>query len=296
MRKFIASLFSRNDNPSDIGLVPSAKSYLKEKNVKEIIYATSVFSDMDYSVITGSVSQIIGVVEEHEDGEQVKQSLQYYYYRYLFHHFFLNSKQAMEAAKILNIEIMDANDLSRKWPTTLSYEKYLELYNFLKLDLVSRVNINSEAKNKFIVVLNPLFWDYEIRDTYNLLIDVTSTYERDFSKSDWIFDNEDDALNFGIITFEKLCNDRGPDNSYYYSELIAKQIDLALPGDKEELKAFGLTAHSGLPRFTRENHKDLPWSKSDIDTVAAMKKAEFTMVKTILSKIPTPPFYIIHGK
>src|SRR5687768_5046948 len=136
MKKFIANLFSRKDNTSDTGLFASAKSYLKEKQVKEIIYASSVFSDMDYSEITGKVSQIIGVVEAHEDGDQVKHSLQYYYYRYLFHHFFLNNKQAMLAAEVLNIEIIDANDLLRKWPTSLSYEKYLELYKVLKLDLV----------------------------------------------------------------------------------------------------------------------------------------------------------------
>jgi len=104
MKKFIANLFSRKDNTSDTGLFASAKSYLKEKQVKEIIYASSVFSDMDYSEITGKVSQIIGVVEAHEDGDQVKHSLQYYYYRYLFHHFFLNNKQAMRQ---LNFHLAD---------------------------------------------------------------------------------------------------------------------------------------------------------------------------------------------
>ena len=291
MKNFLTKLFNQKPRSSATDETISTKNYLQEKNVKEIIYATSVFSDMDFSEMTGRVSQIIGVVDANEEGEQVKHALQHQYYKFLFHHFQLNRTLAKQAAEILGIDAQGPNDLRMKWPSMLSFEKYLELYQALKLDLVTRVNVNGEMAGKFIVVLNPTFWDYQYRDSYNLLIDITSTYERDFDKSDWIFDNEEDALNFGIFTFEKLCNDRNPDNSYYYNEQVIKQIGISK--DREELQVLGLTPRKGIPWFTRENPADLPWSKADIHEVVKTRSTDLDLVKNIFAKIPNAPFYIV---
>ncbi len=212
------------------------------------------------------------------------------FYNDLPHHYF-NESKLEQAARILDLKTEDISQIYEFWPNELSSTQYEEIYNAVHIDLVKIYEVSEEMKNKYVITPNPSFWTFRTTFDYPLLVDILSIYERSFEAFELVHDDVESALEYGIIIFDALCNQRNPDNTYFYNQLVLDQSD-ELPEElQKEIKDKGLDFYDGLPIFNMNSYESD--KQEEYKSIISEKSDDLDFVKRVFTKLPNPPFYII---
>jgi hypothetical protein len=211
-------------------ILGSTTQIAKNENIMGIevigfIYATVVFSHgwNDPSELMPEQTAIILDIVQSED--ELEQKLNYWnkiYYNQITQHYSINEDQLESISGIINVPKEKYRELYAHWPDSISEEIYLQIYNQLELKFVQYKPLKEENKGKYAIRINEKFWDIKIHNS-TVLVDIVNTYERNFKDFELFHDFYEEAMNYGVIIMDRLCNQRGPDNSYYYEQAIKQQ-------------------------------------------------------------------------
>lgn len=281
------------------GKASQASSWLRSKNISHLIYATPIHSERKESshIIAQVESLILDVVDVNESLQARLDHWQYIYYKHFPHHYSLSGGDLSKVAGIEGFENMTSRNVYELWPKEMSSELYKQVYNLLQINLVTPKSTPANFKSKYIITPNENFWDIETRPNHNLLTDITSTYERVFSEEELVHIDKETAVLYAIIIFDRLCNQRGPDNSYYYHEQTFKQIK-HLPADViDRIDQFNINYKRSLPIFNYDDrYYKLDDKKMEYQRIINAQRNELEFLTCIFSNITNPPFYITRNE
>lgn len=251
-----------------------------EKEVIGFIYATVVFShgwNDPSEIIQEETALILDLVES---SEEINSKLNYWnkiYYNQITHHYSINEEQLESISDIINVPKEKYRELYAHWPDSINEQTYNELHSKLNLKFVQYKPIKQEFKGKFVIRINENFWKIKTHNSI-VLVDIVNTYERNFKDFELIHNSYEEAMNYGIIIFDRLCNERGPDNSHYYEQAIKKQN----------------VSFQKLPAF---NYNSLKYKEEEVKTeyerIITEMKNEIEIMNSVIESIDNKPFEII---
>ena len=260
--------------------VPSNPKVETGKDIIGFIYATVVFShgwNDPSEIMPEETAMILDVVESTDEMESKLNYWNKIYYNQITHHYSINEEQLESISKIINVPREKYRELYDHWPASISDKTYTEIYNTLNLRFVQYKPIKEEFKGKYVIKINEKFWDIKTHNS-TLLVDIINTYERNFKDFELFHNTYKDALNYGTIMMDRLCNQRGPDNSYYYEEAI-KQQDPSF----QKLSIFN---------FDSRKYKEEE-VKSEYERIINEMSHELKSMNATIEKITNKPFEII---
>lgn len=269
-------------------------SYPCSKQVKASHYIspTKMVLEEDNVVEMTKRALILDLVSETDDSEKTQQEWNMLFYKDLPHHYLVN-ETITKAGTFLNDSSGDLID-SENWPLKITQEEYESMYKAVSLDLVASYEVPASMKGKYVITPNKDFWDMTTDSDYPLLVDVLSTYERSFEPYELIHDNENSAIDYAIIIFDALCNQRNPDNLYYYNKLVLEQIPRLSQEVKLEFLKLGIDKYTEFPFFNLNYYsKD---RKAEYDRIFESQREDLDFTKNVYTKLPNPPFFIVKVK
>ena len=268
----------------------SLKSDAFYKEIKATHYVSALFMPTEDDVLIELKGKtfILDLVDEKSNVAKKKQEWNQLFYRDLPHHYSM-TENLQKAADILEIS-GEGQDRINDWPASISDKQYQLMYKELAVDIVNAFEVSDFMKGKYVITPNKAFWDITTDSDYPLLVDIISTYERSFSTDDLVHEDLDSALDYGILIFDALCNQRNPDNPYYYNKLVFDQLPSLPAKDQEEFSKMGINAKTKLPVFDMnyyaKNRKEV------YSEVLKSRREELDYTKKIFVKLPRPPFFI----
>lgn len=265
-------------------------AFYKEIHATHYISPKYTFLEEDLIVELNSKGLILELVSKSEIPKYIQQKWNKYYYEDLPHHY-LDKEVLQRGAEILNINKNNLVDIINNWPGELTEAQYSQLYKELKIDLVEEFEVLPTMEQKYIITPNKEYWDFTSQTDYPLLVDILSTYEREFEAFELVHDNLETALDYAIIIFDALFNHRGPDNPYYYNQLALDQFDLLSENLRNEFESLGLTRYKGLPNFGMDFYSKN--KEKEYNKIIRNRRDDLDLSKRIFTNLPNPPFYII---
>ena len=274
---FLKKIFSSSVKTNQVSQID------KEENIIGLIYATTVFShgwNDPSEIMPNQTSIILDIISTEEEIEEKLNYWNKLYYNQITQHYSIDEDQLESISEIINVPKEKYRELYAFWPNSINQDTYDKIYGKLNLKFVQYKPIDNENKNKYIIKVNERFWNIKTHNS-NLLADIINTYERDFKEFELIHYSYETAMKHGIILMDRLCNQRGPDNSYYYEKAI-----------KNQNKTF-----QKLPLF---NYNSLKYEEEDIkqeyNRIMSEMKPELDLMKLTIEQIDSKPFEIIRIK
>lgn len=261
------------------------------KEIKATHFIAPMFMSLEDDIIIELKNKglILELVSVSQDPYKAKQKWNKYFYEDLPHHY-SNSDALNVGARILKIENKDPIKIINNWPGVLTDQQYEQLYNEIKIEAVDQFELKESMKGKYIITPNQEFWDFTKESGYPLLADILSTYEREFEDYELVHENLDSALDYAVIIFDALCNQRDPDNSYYYNQITLDQFS-SLPEElRVEFSNLGLTRYDGLPIYNMNYYSRN--KKEEYSKIIKNQRENLEKSKRIFTNLPKPPFFI----
>ena len=257
----------------------SKNSETELKNPTFLIVANEVFSHgwNDPSEILDSKHSIF--LEAVYDNS-VEETLNYWnkkYYDFFTQHYSISEEQLEKISSIIKVEPDKYRELYAHWPIELGADVYNKVFEKLNLKFVKEIPITDDFKGQYAVVLNEKFWDIPKHNS-NVLVDIINTYERSFDNFELLHKTEEQALNYGIIIYDRLCTERPPDTDYYYHDRIKKQINLS-----DNIPSFNYNSN-----LYKEEDK-----KNEYSRIISEHKEDLAKMKSIIFEISEKPFEVI---
>ena len=257
----------------------SKDSEIEQKKPTHLIVANEVFShgwNDPSEVIECKTSILLDVVYD----DLIIDKLDYWnkkYYDYITQHYSISEQQLEKISSIIGVEPDKYQELYAHWPKEISLDSYKNIFEVLNLKFVQAIPITLEIKGHYAIVLNEKFWNIPTHNS-NVLVNIINTYERIFDNYELIHKTEQDALNYAIIIFDRLCVERPPETSYYYHEKIKTQLNNA-----EELPLFNYNFN-----LFKEEDKKNEYSRIILECNNDLMK-----MRLIISQIKEKPFKIV---
>ncbi|WP_218127081.1 hypothetical protein [Catalinimonas alkaloidigena] len=202
------------------------KKKFKEIKTEGFIYATLVFSHgwNDQSEhLNNRASVILDIVPNENDIESKLNYWNKLYYDNITRHFSIGEEQLDSISTIINITKDKFRELYKYWPKALSEEQYDQIFDRLNLKFVQFKPLQEQHKGKYVIKVNESFWKIKTHNS-TLLNDIMNTYEAELKDFELIHNTYESAMNYGIIIVDRLCNQRDPNNPYYYEQRIKDQL------------------------------------------------------------------------
>lgn len=256
---------------------------INEQNIIGFIYATVVFShgwNDPSELMPNQTSIILDVVTTKEEIEEKLNYWNKIYYNQITQHYSINEEQLESISEIINVPKEKYRELYAFWPDNINQEVYEKLQDKLGLKFVQYKSIKNEYKGKYLIKINEEFWDIKTHNS-TVLVDIVNTYERDFKDFELIHDSYESAMKHGIIIMDRLCNQRGPDNSYYYEQAIKNQNK-----DFQKLPIFNYNSLKYKEEEVREEY----------NRIMTEMNAEIKLMKKTIENLQLRPFEIIKIK
>jgi len=232
---------------------------------------------------------ILELVSNTEDPSKVERKWNKYYYEDLPYHY-SDSEGLNLGAQFLGITGESSLDIINNWPGKLTDQEYDYLYREMKIDLVNRFELPEFMRGKYIITPNQKFWDFTKDTGYPLLVDILDTNGREFETYELVHDNLNSALDFAVLIFDALCNQRDPDNSYYYNQITLDQFPSLPENLRNEFTKLELSRYNGLPIY---NMNYFTKNKMvEYNNIFRREKKNLEISKRIFTNLPTPPFFI----
>lgn len=263
------------------------KTYYKEINASHFIAPALLSFDNNAALKTKGL--ILEMAAKNQDPTTVVRKWNKSFYKNLPHHY-SNSDALTIGAKILNIKNENSLQIINNWPSSLTEQEYDHLFKEIKIKLANKFEIRESMKGKYVITPNIEFWDITKETGYPLLVDILSTYEREFDEYELIHDDLDSALDYAVIIFDALCNQRDPDNSYYFNQIMLDQFALLDEKLTVEFTNLGLTKYDGLPIFNMNYYSKT--KKEDYEHIINTRSKDLELTKRIFTNLPIPPFFI----
>ena len=264
----LISLFGKSKSSENTGKKPTF-----------LIVANEVFShgwNDPSEILDSKHSIILDTVSDYSVGEK----LNYWnkkYYDFFTQHYSVSEEQFEKISPIMNVDPDKYRELYAYWPKELNVDVYNKISELLNLKFVKAIPVTDNIKGKYAIVLNEEFWNIPKHNS-NVLVDIINTYERSFNNFELLHENEEEALNFGIIIYDRLCIERPPDTDYFYHEKIKKQISLS-----DTIPSFNYNTN-----LYKEEDK-----KNEYSRIISEHKDDLKKMRFIISKISEKPFEII---
>jgi hypothetical protein len=264
---------------------PTNEVGYKEVKVIGIIYASVVThhgwdDPVEMLNNTSETALILDLASVESEVESMMSYWNKIYYNNLTAHYQINNSRLESISEILNVPKEKHTNLYHNWPAVISEKQYNQMFRTLNLKFVQYKPLEKKYEGKYVIKLNESFWDVKVaRDI--LLIDIINTYERSFKDFELIHETYEQAMYYGIIIMDKLCNQRAPDNYSTYQHKI-----------KEQSKQF-----KGLPVFCFNSLKyEEEDVKAEYGRIFKTMKPELKLMKKVLEVIPNKPFEVIKIK
>ncbi len=268
-----------------------SKTYYKEIQASHFI--TPRFMSLDDEIIVDLKTKglILDFVSKTQNQDKQMHLWNKLYYQNLPHHY-LKMEALQQGADILGINGENALNVTVNWPLSISNAQYQQLYDSLQVDIVACRPIRSDMKGKYTFTPNPAFWEFTTPSNYPLLVDILSTYERDFEAYEIIHSDIDQALDYAVIIFDALCNQRNPDNSYYYNTFIGEQLSADTSSSNTTADSLFKAIDKTLPLFNINMYsKD---RAQEYLRIMHEQREDLEITKAILTQLTEPPFYIVN--
>lgn len=253
---------------------------INDVGVIGFIYATVVFSHGWNDASETMPEQTAVILDIITSEAEIESKLNYWnkrYYDELPHHYSINEIQLDSISEIINVSKDKYRELYAHWPKSIGKKLYNQIFEKLNLRFVKFKPIQEQHKGKYVIKINESFWDIKTHNS-TILVDIINTYERNFKDFELIHSSYDDAMNYGVIIMDRICNQRGPDNSYYYERAIKEQAK-----DFQKLPIFN---------FNSSKYKE-DEVKAEYGRIIIGSEAELKLMKSVIEKIPNKPFEVI---
>ncbi|MDF1698710.1 MAG: hypothetical protein P1U56_22850 [Saprospiraceae bacterium] len=254
-----------------------------------IVSAKTIFSDGGITKDLNKKGQILQVVAKGEDVQTIKQQWNKRYYDNLLHHYSPTHEELQSLSEIIGSKDATNYEVITAWPKQLTEEQFQAIYALIGQDLVNTKPIDNSQKGKYVIVVNPNFWTYTTDFDSPLLVDVISTYEREFEDHEFYHDDLTTAFYYGTLIFDWLCTYRNVDNPVHVTRLLIQQFDQLTPEVRKKLLEYNLSEDNGLAQYL------LPFDRTagDYDKVIMENKEELIKAVTVFTAVGNPPFYVV---
>jgi hypothetical protein len=208
------------------------------------------------------------------------------YYDFITQHYSISESQLESISNIIGVDKEKYRELYNYWPTSIDSKMYNKLYKTLRLNFVKPIKTTQDQKGKFIIVLNEPFWDIRTHNS-NVLVDIINTYERTIHDFELFHHNYEDAVHYGLILMDRLCNERPPASLYHYHEKLkaeAKKSKL----NKEQIDSRSVFQTLGF----NINLSKIEEAKAEYNRIIGEKADSLKHLRTIFESITTKPFNI----
>jgi hypothetical protein len=251
-----------------------------QKAVTQLLFANEVFSHgwNDPSEITFKKSIILDVLYEDDD---IDQKLHYWnkkYYDVIYAYYSLSRERLEQISGIVGVPADKYRELYAHWPKNINTETYKLLFDKLNLKFVSSQPVNVDLKGRYGIVFNESFWNIPTHNS-NLTVDIINSHEATFDEFELIHLNEGRAMLYGIIIYDRLCNQRGPDNEHYYHERIQSQLRRSM----NKIPPFNYNSGSSRPED----------KKAEYDRILTERGSDLAAMRQILLQLKNRPFSIL---
>ncbi len=245
------------------------------------IYSSKVIS-MDWNSYDDEISNTnlcmpLDVVYENDTLENKLNFWNKLFYNELPEHYLMGEDKVSKISDLINIPKENYRELYNYWPKYIDEALYINFHKLLNLHFVRFKKIDPSFENKFLIKINPKFWDIKTNRS-TVLVNILNTYEREFKNFEFFHENYSYAFKYGLIIMDRLCNERPPDSFYYYTEELKKQSS-----NLNNIPSFGYN-------YLKYKEEDV---KLEYQRVINKFELYLTDLQTKVEEIHSKPFEII---